>query len=104
MPSDEGFKNFIEEQLMGLDEISFRKMMGEYIIYYKGKIIGGIYDNRFLAKPVNIPDELIKEIKYAVPYEGAKKMIEIENVDDAKALCDIVSAVWNGLYEKNKRR
>ena len=52
MASSKGYLDFIMEQLSGLDGVSCRAMMGEYIIYYRGKIVGGIYDDRFLVKPV----------------------------------------------------
>ena len=51
MPSSKEYLNFILEQLLELDDVTYRAMMGEYIIYFRGKIIGGIYDDRFLVKP-----------------------------------------------------
>ena len=52
MASSKDYLDFILEQLSELDDITYRAMMGEYIIYYRGKVVGGIYDDRFLVKPV----------------------------------------------------
>ena len=73
MSSSKSYLDFIMDQLSGLEGVSWRAMMGEYIIYYKGKIIGGIYDDRFLVKPTKRARALMPEAGMALPYEGAKK-------------------------------
>ena len=74
MASSKEYLDFILEQLSELEEITYKTMMGEYIFYYRGKIIGGIYDDRFLVKPVKSAIACIPNAKYELPYDGAKKM------------------------------
>ena len=95
MPSSEAYLNFISDQLSGLDDVTYRKMMGEYIIYYRGRIVGGIYDDRLLVKPVKSAILMINDIVYDVPYEGAKEMILIDEVDDKEFL----ETLFNSMYE-----
>lgn len=95
MPSSEAYFNFISDQLSGLDDVTYRKMMGEYIIYYRGRIVGGIYDDRLLVKPVKSAILMINDIIYDVPYEGAKEMILIDEVDDKEFL----ETLFNSMYE-----
>lgn len=95
MPSSEAYLNFISDQLSGLDDVTYRKMMGEYIIYYRGRIVGGIYDDRLLVKPVKSAILMINDIVYDVPYEGAKEMILIDEVDDKEFL----EKLFNSMYE-----
>jgi len=97
MPSSKEYLDFILEQLSSLNEITYRKMMGEYIIYYKNKIIGGIYDDRFLVKNVESVITLIPNPHLVNPYEGAKKMIEVDEVDDNEFLCRLVEEVFKGI-------
>ena len=86
MASKKEYLDFILEQLSELNNISYRAMMGEYIIYYKGKIIGGIYDNRFLVKQTKSAKELMPDAMTEVPYEKAKEMLLVENIDDKEFL------------------
>lgn len=97
MATSKEYLNFILEQLSELDEISYRSMMGEYIIYYKGKVIGGIYDNRFLIKPVKSALNFMKETSYDIPYDGAKQMLIPENIDDKTYLKDLIEAIYDEL-------
>ena len=102
MASSKEYLQFILEQLSDLDEITYRKMMGEYIIYYHGKILGGIYDDRLLIKPINSVLDYMSEITYEVPYEGAKPMIlikEIENKDFLIGLFRMMYDEWVTLFE-----
>lgn len=73
MASSKEYLNFILEQLSDLEEITYRSMMGEYIVYYRGKILGGIYDDRFLVKPVKFAIAYMPNAKYEVPYDGQRK-------------------------------
>ena len=77
MASSEEYLDFILEQLAELEEMSYRPMMGEYILYYRGKIIGGIYDNRLLLKPVKLVMDQLGQTRLERPYEGAKEMYEV---------------------------
>ncbi len=73
MASTKEYLDFILEQLPGLDEISSRTMMGEYILYYRGRIFGGIYDDRLLVKPVSVAVKLMPDAKMELPYDGSNE-------------------------------
>lgn len=104
MASSKDYLMFILEQLSGLGEISYKSMMGEYIIYYRGKIIGGIYDDRFLVKPVQAAVKLMPDASYELPYEGAKEMLLVNNVDSKEFLQELIEAMYEELPEKKSRR
>ena len=104
MPSTKDYADFILEQLSELDEITSRKMMGEYILYYRDKIIGGIYDNRFLIKPTKSALEKMPEASMAIPYEGAKPMLLVDNVDNRDFLKGLILAMYDELPEMKKKR
>lgn len=97
MSSSKAYLDFILDQLSGLEEISYRAMMGEFILYYRGKIVGGIYDDRFLVKPVQSAIRLMPDAEYEVPYEGAKKMLLVDEVDDRTFLQDLFRAMYDEL-------
>lgn len=97
MPSSEEYLNFILEQLCGLEEITYKKMMGEYIIYYRGKIVGGIYDDRFLVKPVKSAISIMKNVIYELPYKGSKEMLLVEDVDDKEFLIKLFNDIYDEL-------
>ena len=97
MASTKEYRDYILEQLSQLDEISCRAMMGEYILYYRGKVFGGIYDDRFLVKPVPAAVEMMPEAPMELPYEGAKEMILVEDVDDRRFLCELIGKMWGEL-------
>ena len=103
MASSKEYLEFVLEQLSGLDGVSYRAMMGEYIIYYRGKIVGGIYDDRFLVKPVPAAVEMMPEAPMELPYEGAKEMILVEDVDDRRFLCELIGKMWEELPMKKQR-
>jgi len=104
MASSKAYLDFILDQLEGLEEITYRAMMGEYIIYYRGKIVGGIYDDRLLVKPVKSAVSLIPEATYELPYEGAKEMLLVENVDSKELLAELFDAMYKELPEPKKRK
>ena len=95
MASSKEYLNFILEQLSGLEEITYKPMMGEFIIYYRGKIVGGIYDDRLLVKPVKSAISYMPTAPYELPYEGAKGMLLVDEVDnkDFLAVCFILCIV-----------
>ena len=95
MASSKNYLNFVLEKLSGLNEISFRPMMGEFIIYYHGKVIGGIYDDRLLIKPFKSAKALMPRAVYEVPYSGAKEMILVDSVDDKKFLERLFEAIYS---------
>ena len=94
MASTRGYLDFILEQLSGLDGISWRGMMGEYIIYYRGKIAGGIYDDRFLVKPTESAVSLMPGAEREIPYEGAREMLLVDNVDDREFLSELLISMY----------
>ena len=104
MASKKEYLDFVLEQLSDLDDISYRAMMGEYIIYYKGKIIGGIYDDRFLVKPVTSAKALMPDSVMELPYDGAKEMLLVDNIDDKAFLCELFNAIADELPEPKKRK
>ena len=107
MASSKGYLDFILEQLSELDGISWRAMMGEYIIYYRGKIVGGIYDDRFLVKPTKSAAAMMPNADREIPYEGAKEMLLVDNVENREFLRDLLKAMEDELpapKEKKKRR
>ena len=91
-------------ELSGLDELSSRAMMGAYILYYRGRIFGGIYDDRLLVKPVPMALRLMPDAEMEPPYHGAKEMILVDNVDDRQFLCELVESMWEELPEKKKKK
>lgn len=103
MASTKDYLDFILEQLSTLDEITYRAMMGEYIIYYKGKVIGGIYDNRFLVKPSKSAKVLIPDAPLELPYNAGKEMLLIENIDDREFLAELFNAMVDELPAPKKR-
>ena len=104
MASSKEYLNFILDQLSGLDGISYRAMMGEYIIYYNSKIVGGIYDDRFLIKPVKTAVEMLPDAKMELPYEGGKEMLLVEDVDNRDLLQDLLLAMYEELPAIKKRK
>lgn len=91
------------EQLSDLDDISYRAMMGEYIIYYRGKIIGGIYDDCFLVKPVKAAKNMMPDADMELPYEGAKEMILVEDVEDRDFLMELFEKMYKELPLPKKK-
>lgn len=104
MASSKEYFDFIMGQLSQLEDITYRRMMGEYIIYFHGKIVGGIYDDRLLVKPVKSAVNFMPNVVYELPYEGAKKMILVEEVDDRKFLTGLFSAMYDDLPEPKKKK
>lgn len=97
MASDREYLQFILGQLSEPDKITYRAMMGEFILYYRGKIVGGIYDNRLLVKPVKSAVSYMPEATYALPYEGGKEMLLVEEVDSKEYLTGLFRAMYEEL-------
>lgn len=104
MSSSKQYLDFILEQLSELEDITYRAMMGEYLIYYQGRIVGGIYDDRFLVKPVKSAIEYIPNAKYELPYEGAKEMLLVEDVDNRDFLTGLFDAMYDELPAPKQRK
>ena len=104
MASSKGYLDFVLEQLSELDEVSFRAMMGEYILYYRGRVFGGIYDDRLLVKPVPSAVKLMPDTTMELPYDGAKEMILVDDIDNREFLCRLVRSMWEELPEKKKKK
>lgn len=104
MSSTKEYLDYILDQLSDLDDITYRAMMGEYIIYYRGKIVGGIYDDRFLVKPVNMAKEMMPDADMELPYEGAKEMLLVDDVENREFLRELLEAMYDELPAPKKRR
>ena len=104
MASSKEYLDYVLDQLSLLDGISYKAMMGEYIVYYQGKIVGGIYDDRFLVKAVPSAKRLMPDAQPELPYEGAKEMLLIENTDDREFLQELLTAMAKELPAPKKKR
>ena len=104
MASSKGYLDFILEQLSDLDDISYRAMMGEYIIYYRGKVVGGIYDDRFLVKPTKSAVSMMPDTGMELPYEGAKEMLLVDDVENRKFLRKLLESMYDELPAPKKKK
>ena len=104
MASSKDYLAFVLEQLSELEDITYRAMMGEYILYYRGKVIGGIYDDRFLVKPVKSALKLMPNASRELPYEGAKAMLLVDAVDDKAFLARLLNAMVDELPAPKRRK
>ena len=104
MASTKEYLDFILEQLSDLDEISFRAMMGEYIIYYRGKVVGGIYDDRFLVKPTKSAVAMMPNAEMELPYDGVKEMLLVDDVDNKEFLRELLEAMYSELPAPKKKK
>lgn len=103
MASSKEFLDFVLEQLSELDGISYRAMMGEFIIYHKGKIPGGIYDDRLLVKPVKAAIEYMPEASFELPYDGGGKRLLVTELEDKDFLAGLFNAMYDELPERKRR-
>lgn len=104
MASSRVYLEFILDQLSGLEEITYKSMMGEYILYYRGRVIGGIYDDRFLVKPTPSARKMMPEAKTELPYEGAKEMLLVNEVDNRAFLQELLEAMYDELPAPKRKR
>ena len=104
MASSKQYLEFILEQLSNLKGISYRAMMGEYIIYYQGKIVGGIYDDRFLVKPTKSAIAMMPNATMELPYKGAKKMLLVDEVDNKEFLLELFNAMYDELPAPKRKK
>ena len=103
MSSTNQYLEFVLDLLGELDNVAHRKMMGEYVLYYRGKVIGGIYDDRFLLRVTPATERLLPDAPRAIPYEGAKEMLLVE-AEDRDTLHDVVEAMWEELPAPKKKK
>ena len=101
MPSSKQYLEYVLEQLSDLDEISYRAMMGEYIIYYYGKVVGGVYDDRLLLKPTKSATRLMPDAPLEKPYDGAKEML-LADVDNRELLETVIPRIADDLPDRKK--
>lgn len=104
MATSRGFLDYILDQLSELDGISYRMTMGEYIIYYRGRIAAYICDNRLLVKPVEAAVRLMPNAVYKPPYEGAKDMILVDDIDNREHLVELFEAMYDELPEPKPKK
>lgn len=104
MASSREYLEYVLEQLCELDEISYRAMMGEYVIYYRGKVVGGIYDDRFLVKPVKSAVGMMPDAQRELPYEGGREMLMVDNIEDKAFLRELFTAMFDELPVPKKKR
>ena len=104
MASSESYLDFILEQLSGLEDVTVRAMMGEYIIYYRGKIVGGIYDDRFLVKPTKSAVSMMPNADLELPYDGAKEMLLVDDVDNKEFLRELLESMYEELPAPKKKK
>ena len=97
MTSSRNYLDFVLDRLSDVDDVTYRPMMGEYILYFKGKVIGGIYDDRFLVKPTKSAKRLMPEAAYETPYTGAKDMLLVDNIDDSDFLRELPETLYADL-------
>ena len=104
MASTKEYLDFILGQLSNLEEITYRSMMKEYILYYRGKIVGGIYDDRLLVKPVETAIRYMPKVRYELPYDGTKEMLLVEEVDSREFLEGLFQVMYDELPNPKKKK
>lgn len=104
MASSKEYLTYVLDQLSGLDGVACKPMMGEYILYYQGKIFGGVYDDRLLVKPTKTAKAMLPNAPYALPYDGAKEMLLVEELDDRARLTALVAAMAPELPAPKQKR
>ncbi|MBO4717985.1 MAG: TfoX/Sxy family protein [Spirochaetales bacterium] len=103
MPSSKEYLEYVMDQLSDLQDVAYKAMMGEYIIYYRGKIVGGIYDDRFLVKPVKAALTMMPDAEMEIPYEGAKEMILVDDVENRSFLTELLENMYEELPAPKKK-
>ena len=104
MPSSREYLDFILEQLSLLDDVTYRPMMGEFVIYYRGKVAGGIYDDRFLVKPTPAAAAKMPDAARELPYAGGKPMLLVDDVDDREFLRELFRSMYGELQTPRRRK
>lgn len=104
MASSKSYLDFILDQLSKLEDVTYRTMMGEYVIYYHGKVVGGIYDDRFLVKPIKAAVAMMPDADMELPYEGAKEMLLVDNVENKEFMRELLENMYEELPAQKKEK
>lgn len=104
MATSKEYLEYATEQFSAVGDVSTRPMMGEYVLYYKGKVIGGIYDSRILIKPVKAAVSMMNDAEYQIPYQGAKPMILLDDIENSEFIKSLFEAMYPELPEPKKRK
>ena len=106
MASTKAYLDFILDQFAaaGLEGVAVRPMMGEYLLGFRGRIFGGIYDDRFLVRPVKSAQAMMPDAPRELPYDGAKEMLLVENADDPAFIKELIEAMWPELPDPAPRK
>lgn len=102
MATSKEYLLYIAEHLP--DDAAYRAMMGEYVLYYRGRVVGGLYDDRFLVKPTESAKALMPDAPYELPYSGAKPMLLVEKTDDKEFIFKLLSAMYPELPEPKVKK
>ncbi|MDE6105289.1 MAG: TfoX/Sxy family protein [Clostridia bacterium] len=103
MATSKDFLDYLKEQLSGLDEVTFRPMMGEYLIYFRGRLVGDICDDRLLIKSVPTAVEMMPDAEMQPPYDGAKEML-VADVDNGEFLKELFVAIYDELPQPKPKK
>ena len=103
MASSKDYLAFVLDCLSELEGISHRAMMGEYVLYYNGKVFGGIYDDRLLVKETKSACALMPDAPRELPYEGGKEMLLVEEIEDRDFLKKLVESMYGELPSVKKK-
>ena len=103
MASNKEYLDFVLEQLSSLSDITYRAMMGEYVIYYHGKVVGGVYDNRFLVKPTKSALKILPDAPMEIPYPSGKPMIMIQDIENKELLAHLFNEIYSELPAPKKK-
>lgn len=108
MASSAGYLQYILDQLSGVEGVSSRPMMGEYLLYVRGRLFGGVYDDRLLVKPVKAAVSCLewagRAVTFQRPYQGAKELLLIEDTDDSGFLSELIEAMYGELPAPKRKR
>ena len=104
MASKKEYLDYVMEQLSDIEGITYRPMMGEFIIYYKEKVLGGIYDDRFLVKPTESAKQLMPQASFELPYEGGREMLMVDDIDNRVFLKELIEAMYDELPFPKKKK
>ena len=104
MATSKDYLAFVLDQLSGLSEISHRAMMGEYVLYYRGKVIGGIYDDRLLLKLTKAAEAIMPDAERDIPYDGAKEMLLVDDVENREFLQELLEKMYDELPAPKKKK
>ena len=103
MASTKEYLDYVLDLLSEAEGITYRPMMGEYVLYYNGRVFGGVYDDRFLVKPVAAAESLLKDADREIPYDGGKEMLLVDT-EDRGFLRELLDAMYGELPAPKKKK